>query len=170
METTPVTKALAAKAQAGPAGHAKHAGGDPAAPAGSGNPTAAVEIRLSEAGEKAAEAARSGKAEQSPAHQARAFLAERADAESAGGEKIPFGQIVSRIARGIDPEEAFAAPAEDAVEEVAAGDEAPAEEEIEVVEDGAPEPAPTSEPDGSALVGLVAELLDELSDPQEGES
>ena len=164
METTPVTKALAPKAPADPGGRARHGGAETTAPAAPGGATTAVEIRLSEAGEKAAQAARPGKAEQSPAHQARAFLAERADSESAGGEKVPFGQNVSRIARGIDPEEAYAAPAEDAVE----GNDAPAEdEETGAVDDGAPEPAPTVEAGGTGTDALVADLLDDLSEPEE---
>jgi hypothetical protein len=164
METTPVTKALAPKTPADPGGRARHGGAETAAPAKPGGATAAVEIRLSEAGEQAAQAARPGKAEQSPAHQARAFLAERADLESADGEKVPFGQIVSRIARGIDPEEAFAAPAEDAVEDNAP----PAEdEETGAVDDGTPETLPTVEAGGAGTDTLVAELLNDLSEPEE---
>ncbi len=164
METTPVTKTLAPKARADPGGRARQDGAETAAPAKPGGATAAVEIRISEAGEKAAEAARPGKSEQSPAHQARAFLADRTDAESAEGEKVPFGQIVSRIARGIDPEEAFAAPAEDVVE----GDEAPAEDEdAGAVDDVTPEAAPTVEAGAAATDTLVAELLDDLSEPDD---
>lgn len=66
---------------------------------------AAVEIDLSA---EAEEAVRRGRSADSPAHQARAFLA-----ETEGAGDVPFGQIVSRIARGIDPAEAFAQPAEE---------------------------------------------------------
>ena len=164
METTPVTKTLAPKAPADPGARTRPDGTEATAPAKPGGATAAVEIRISEAGEKVAEAARPGKSEQSPAHQARAFLAERANAESAEGEKVPFGQIVSRIARGIDPEEAFAAPAENAVE----GDEAPAEdEEADAADNAAPETVPTVGASGTGADTLVAELLDDLSEPDE---
>lgn len=86
---------------------------------------AAVEIDLSA---EAEEALRRGRSAQSPAHQARAFLA-----ENEGAEDVPFGQIVSRIARGIDPAEAFAQPAEEEADAAAGTGEA--EETSEAVED-----------------------------------
>jgi len=161
METTPVTEIPAAKAQVRPADHAKPGRAETAAPADAGGETAAVEIDLTEAGEEALQAARPGKDDRSPAHQARAFLAERGT-QSEGGEKVPFGQIVSRIARGLDPEEAFAAPAEEVLEE----DTPPGEDgETGVVDDGAP--APTVESGDTGGDALVAELLDDLSEPED---
>ncbi len=132
----------------------------------------AVEIRLSDAAEEGTVGQKPGNAAYAPAHQARAFLAERA-ALAEGGETVPFGQIVSRIARGIDPAEAFAPPA---VEETGATEDAEAatgDEEEEVVEEtdqtAAVEDSATT-PGAGLGEANVADLLDELVEEDEEES
>ncbi len=136
----------------------------------------AVEIQLSEAAAEELDSAKPGKSGSSPAQLARDFLAEftslfATDDGGEGGEggKVPFGQIVSRIARGIDPAEAFAAPP---VEEpgTTEGTEAAAEGTVgETVEETAEKTAGTTPVDGAVAVpevesgeAIVAELLDEL--------
>ena len=134
----------------------------------------AVEIQLSDAAEEGTVGQKPGNAAYAPAHQARAFLAERAAlAEGEGGETVPFGQIVSRIARGIDPAEAYAPPA---VEETGATEDAEAatgDEEKEVVEEtdqtAAVEDSATTPGAGSGEAN-VADLLDELVEEDEEES
>jgi hypothetical protein len=139
----------------------------------------AVEIQLSEEAEANLLNDRPGNAANSPAHQARAFLS-GLSAEGEGGEKVPFGQIVSRIARGIDPAEAFAAPAADETAGETAGDttgetgegataegtEAAAAEETTAEETTAGTGEITAA--GSEETALV-DLLDELLEEEEPE-
>ena len=118
----------------------------------------AVEIELSSG---------PGKSAASPAHQARAFLAERAAlAEGAEGEKVPFGRIVSLIARGLDPATAFAAPeGEDGAEAEPA---AALADETESDVDGAEETAAGVAPaPGSESTAALTVLLDELTEGEE---
>lgn len=158
METTPINSPFTAKGHARTENHVRpgQAAGAAQIPAGDGD--AAFEISLSQAAQDAA-ATGPGRSAESPAHQARAFLAERA----AGGgsdtdETVPFGQIVSRIARGLDPAEAFAAPADTA-------EDGTVESDGDVVaETGDAVSAPVAEPDSAPVENLVAELLDELDE------
>ncbi|MDH3472504.1 MAG: hypothetical protein OEM59_02335 [Rhodospirillales bacterium] len=146
-------------------------------PAGSGFGEA-VEIQLSEEAEASLLNDKPGNAANSPAHQARAFLS-GFSAEGDGGEKVPFGQIVSRIARGIDPAEAFAAPAADETAGETAGETtgetgeiASAVETAEGTEAALAEEttAETGEITTAGSEGTaVADLLDELLEEEEPE-
>ncbi len=128
----------------------------------------AVEIQVSDGAEDASQASGPGKSAQSPAHQARAFLAERAAAAQSGsGEKVPFGQIVSRIARGLDPAEAFTAPAEGAEEGAEEGGAPEDEDEVEAAEGGAVVGAPAEGTSETGSDGLVADLIEELVEDDE---
>ncbi len=117
---------------------------------------------------------RPGKSADSPAHLARAYLA-RAETSASGAQpSVPFGSIVSAIARGLDlpvldpGTDAAAAP-----DEAAAGISEPAPVESD------DEPEPTVNPleeaveqvadnlgSGSAEAAM-ADILDELLDPAE---
>lgn len=167
METTPVNSPYTPKDHARTESHTRPGRSEQAAgaaqkPAGDGE--AAFEISLSQAAQDAGAATGPGRSAESPAHQARAFLAERAaGGESAGGEKVPFGQIVSRVARGIDPAEALPAPV-DTTAEGPAGSEGDA---TQAAAGGEADDAPFVEPDGVAQENLVAELLDDLDEAED---
>ena len=123
----------------------------------------AVEIELSEAG---ARSAGPGKSAASPAHQARAFLAERAArAEGEEGQRVPFGRIVSLIARGLDPAGAFAAPEGGEGAETGDPAAAPTDEAEAISGDTAEETAAdgtTLAPEINSAAALTADLLEEL--------
>ncbi len=121
---------------------------------------AAVEIDLSA---EAEEALRRGRSAESPAHKARAFLAENEDAGD-----LPFGQIVSRIARGIDPAEASAQPADEGdatsgTGEAEDGEEAETEAVAAAADEG-PREIPVESGDAAALSLLEQALDDEEED------
>ena len=124
----------------------------------------AVVIQLSDAIEDAAQGSSPGKSAQSPAHQARALLAERAAAaESGGGEKVSFGQIVSRYAQGLNPADAFTAPIEGAEEGIAPADE----DAAEAAEGGAVVGAPAEGTSETGSDGLAADLIEEVAENDE---
>jgi hypothetical protein len=163
VDMTTVNHATHAKAPARPAASSREAG--TAETVGAERPTSrfgeAVEIDLSEA---AAQAAKPGRSAASPAHQARAFLAERTGEDgSEDGEKVPFGQIVSRIARGLDPAGAFAAPVLDETDAPAGDETAPdGGEAVELVPDeAADDTAIVPESDGETADLLTALLEDD---------
>lgn len=164
METTPVNNPFAHKDQARTESHTRPGRPEQAAGAAqkpAGGDDAAFEISLSQAAQDAAAATGPGRSAESPAHQARAFLAERAAAgESDADETVPFGQIVSRIARGLDPAEAFAAPT-DSAEDGTAESEGDA---VPVVASDDADGTRYLELGGATPENLVAELLDELKE------
>ena len=166
METSSVAHAAVQKgrAQAGHDAEPKSANraavSDQQKPAATGFGEAVV-IQLSDAIEDAAQSSSPGKSAQSPAHQARALLAERAAAaESGGGEKVSFGQIVSRYAQGLNPADAFTAPIEGAEEGIAPADE-------DAAEGGAVVGAPAEGTSETGSDGLVADLIEELAEDDE---
>ena len=166
METSSVAHAAVQKgrAQAGHDAETKSANraavSDQQKPAATGFGEAVV-IQLSDAIEDAAQGSSPGKSAQSPAHQARALLAERAAAaESGGGEKVSFGQIVSRYAQGLNPADAFTAPIEGAEEGIAPADE-------DAAEGGAVVGAPAEGTSETGSDGLVADLIEELAEDDE---
>ncbi|MDP6706867.1 MAG: hypothetical protein QF893_11035 [Alphaproteobacteria bacterium] len=110
--------------------------------------------------------ARGGKSAQSPAHAARAMMAEYQSLGASFGGKN-FGQLVSQIARGLDTDSLFQTARSDAPEtDAAAASEAGGSDDA-AVENGEAGPAGEVAPELSlaeALLEATAEGAEETSD------